>query len=104
MCCDYYEITELRIKYKNGQTDYIDVNKEKYKFADDIGSVFDNTQCKSQSKYWNKLNENLVLFDNEKCWHSKDYEMKYGWLVLMNSVNIHDVETIILAQFNIDTI
>ena len=98
MCCDYYEITELRIKYKNGQTDYIDVNKEKYKFADDTD------HCKKQSKYWNKLNDNLVLFDNKKGWHIKDYEMKYGWLVLMNSVNIHDVETIILAQFNIDTL
>lgn len=95
--CDYYEITQLVVEYKDGKTDYIDIQREPYYYVDISG---ENT-CS------NMLDEPLIIFDN--CdWVTTDieleYKQKYNLFLVMFNKNISNIQKITKKQFNIHRI
>ena len=95
MPCDYYEITELSIVYKDETIDSIEIGRTPYYYTDISGD----------GKYSNTLEQPLVLYDNGD-WIETDvefeYTLKYNHFLIMFNKNIPNIQKITKKQFNVD--
>lgn len=95
MNCDYYKITQLVVDYKDGKTEFVDIQREPCCFKDNNSN---NNDCS------NTIEDSLVIFDNCE-WVTTDINVEnkqkyYPTLVLFKK-NISNIQKITKIQFNV---